>query len=279
MNFETYHDLLNFEFERRREINSYYSLRCFARDLQLSAPRLSLILNKKRGLSTEAANDVALRLGLDEKTKKWFCNSAGALHSRGKKQREAFNEKILEYKKQSSHFDEIQLEFFKVISDWYHFALLEATYLDDFQSDPKWISDLLGIEFEQTIEAIERLKKLELLKVVDGEYVDTFEFLATPNDIPSPSLKKYNLQLMKKAMTSLYEQDVSEREYSSTIFPISKKELATYKQRIRDFRRGLDKDSRQDPNKDAVYCLGIQFFELTNQKILKKNKNQKKELL
>ena len=59
MHHSTYHDLINEEFEKRKQINSAYSLRAFARDLGISAPRLSQILNKKQGLSLNAAQNLA----------------------------------------------------------------------------------------------------------------------------------------------------------------------------------------------------------------------------
>ncbi len=263
MQYASYHDLLSEEFEKRRQMNESYSLRAYARDLGLAAPRLSQILNKKQGLSVTSAEAVAKKLRLNHEKTQWFCSNVGSLHSRSSKQRLRFQKKALEYKSASRVLSEIQLEYFKVISDWYHFAILELTYLDDFQNDNKWMAEILGIEEKEVESAIKRLKNLELLEESEGKLVDKFKFLETPNDIPSLSLKKFHTQLLKKANIALYEQNVEEREISSNIFAVDKKRLPELKERLRDFRREFDMDVSKHENKNAVYCLGIQFFDIT----------------
>lgn len=52
-------------FDRRREKNGSYSLRAFARDIDLSPSFLSLFLNGKKNLSLNSAYRIGQRLGLD----------------------------------------------------------------------------------------------------------------------------------------------------------------------------------------------------------------------
>jgi len=264
MQYSSYHDLLDEEFEKRKNFNEAYSLRAFARDLGLPAPRLSLILKKREGISVEAAEEIANKLKLNEQKKQWFCSSVGSLHSRSSKERESFKERVQQYKHEAKVFSEIHLEYFKVIADWYHFAILELTYLKDFKNDPHWIADVLKITPTEVKEAIDRMRALDLVVENDGNLVDAFKFLATPNDVPSASLKKFNTQLMKKAMEALYEQDVLEREIASNIFSVRKDQLPLFKEKLRTFRRELEHEASQQKEKDAVYCLSMQFYELTN---------------
>ena len=42
-------------------------------------------------------------------------------------------------------YQQLQMDTFRVISDWYHFGILELTYLKSFKSDPRWIAKALGI--------------------------------------------------------------------------------------------------------------------------------------
>ena len=245
-------------------MNGQYSLRAFARDLELTPSRLSSILQKKQGLSIATASDLARKLKLSEARKTWFINSVGSLHARSEKERAHFKQNISAQKDAAKIFTEIQLEYFKVIADWYHFAILELTYVDGFQSDAAWVARSLKIDTEVAQEAIDRMVKLELLIVKEGSLKDAFKFLATPNDIPSESLKKFNVQLMKKAMESIYEQEVDNREYASNIFSFNKEQLPMVKQKLRDFRRELELEASKPKKKDSVYCLGMQFFELTD---------------
>lgn len=263
MDFRDYIEILNLEFEKRKLGNSAYSLRAFARDLNLSAPRLSQILNKKSGLSYEAAEEIASKLKLDEQQKNWFCDSAAVFSERSSTKKEEFAERIKEYKRESKKFSEINLEYFKVIEDWFHFGILELTYLQDFENSETWMAKKLGITKAEVIVALERMKKLGLITEKDGRLIDTFKFLATPSDVPSIALRKFNTQLMKLAIESLHKQDVAQREISSNIFSIKKDSIPEFKDRIREFRRDMERFASDQKEKDAVYCLGMQFYSLT----------------
>jgi len=267
MHYGTYHDLLTEEFERRKQLNSAYSLRAYARDLEISAPRLSQVLRNKQGLSVMAAKQIAKKLKLSDETKEWFCTSVGALHDRNFKQRSEFEKKIKRYKKEAKVNSELSLEYFKVIADWYHFAILELTYLKDFQNNNAWIANILGIKSDEVAAAITRMKLLDLLREKDGRLIDTFKFLATPDDVPSISLKMFNTQLIKKAMEAIHEQDVLEREMSSNIFAVNKDRLPELKEKLKHFRREFQQDADHGGNKNAVYCLGLQFYELTKRNL------------
>ena len=158
MQYVTYHDLLDEEFERRKQFNESYSLRAYARDLGLPAPRLSLILNKKEGLSVDSAEGIASKLKLSEKKREWFCSSVGSLHARSFKERNDYKDKVQKYKDEAKVFSELHLEYFKVIADWYHFAILELTYLADFQNNAAWMANILGISTEEVEIALDRMK-------------------------------------------------------------------------------------------------------------------------
>jgi uncharacterized protein (TIGR02147 family) len=263
MSYQDYHEILNLELERRKFANSAYSLRAYARDLGLSAPRLSQVLSKKSGLSFTNAQEIAQRLKLSEDQTNWFCDSAGAASARSASEKKEFLHRITLYKREAKKFKEIHLEYFKVIADWYHFAILEMTYLSEFKNSEVWIAKKLGITTTEVSTAIERMLKLNLLTEKDGKLIDTFKFLATPSDVPSVALKKFNTQLMKKATEALHEQDLSEREISSNIFSVDKEKIPELKDRIRDFRRDLGRFASESTEKNAVYCLGIQLHQLT----------------
>lgn len=263
MQYTSYLDLLNDEFKIRQQANRSYSLRAFARDLGMSAPRLSQIMNKKQGLSVVSAEKIAQKLKLSSSRKKWFCHSVGELHSRSEKERKEFKKKIISYKEEAKAYSEINLEYFKVISDWYHFAILELTYLESFKNDPIWMAKMLDISTTEVIEALARLKRLGLAEERDGKLIDTFTSVVTPSDVSSEYLKKFNSQLIEKSLNAMREQEVERREYSSNLVALDKSMIPALKQKIRDFRRELMFEAYQSKNKNAVYCLGIQLFSLT----------------
>lgn len=91
---KTYHDLLQEKFIKKKQNNPAFSLRAFARVIEISPAKLSQIMNKKQGLSMKCAKNICKKLNLSEEEKNWFCNSVGALHSRSKKEREFYLEKL-----------------------------------------------------------------------------------------------------------------------------------------------------------------------------------------
>lgn len=79
-----YREILSREFQKRRERNANYSLRSFARDLDLAPSRLSEILNYKQGLSQEKAKEVCQALPISNYEKEVFLLSVQASHARRK---------------------------------------------------------------------------------------------------------------------------------------------------------------------------------------------------
>lgn len=91
---KNYREILKNEFEKRKQRNPLYSLRAFARLIDLSSPRLSDILNKKKGLSKEKALQIAKRLDLVGKESEYFVLLVESEHQRKKKLREEATKKL-----------------------------------------------------------------------------------------------------------------------------------------------------------------------------------------
>lgn len=254
MGYTSYHDLLIEEFERRKRVNPAYSLRAYARDLDFSASRLSQVLNRKQGISVEAAKILTVKLKLCEEKAKWFCDSAGALHSRNYQQRLEYSSKIQTSAKVLSELDP---ESFEMISNWYYFAILELTHHKDFRHDEQWIAQTLEMTEDEVREAIARLKSLELLVEENGKLQKKAATLVIPNDYSSLALRKLNSQLMKKSM----ERELL--EFSSTIFAVKKERMPEFQERLKALKKYFASSGLDGQEKDAVCCLGIQFYEVT----------------
>lgn len=254
-----YREILQREFEARCARNARYSLRGFARDLGLSPGGISQILSGRMGLSKKAALQVAKRLGMSAPETERFCDLVQSQHARSPRERDLARIRL---RKHESTAAPLQLEAFKVISDWYHLAILELTTLTVFQSSPTWIASQLGIAVKAAELAIERMKKLDLLEEVDGRLRQTVGLMATPSGIPSDAIKKFHEQVLDKARAALFTQSVEERDFSTMILPIRAADLPDAKAKLKEFRRAFTEQMEQAPGKDRVYCLAIQFFSL-----------------
>ncbi|HVK62126.1 MAG TPA: TIGR02147 family protein, partial [Bdellovibrionales bacterium] len=171
-NYQDYRVYLKGVLEQRLRDNARYSLRAFARDLQVTPARLSEILNRKKGLSLEAATLMAKRLSLSEQETRFFCDLVQMADARSASAKKVAEIRI-DREIQSQNFNTIQLDVFKVISDWHHFAILELTLVDGFRSDSAWIAKKLGISAHEVKAAIDRLVTLELLELKGKRLVKT----------------------------------------------------------------------------------------------------------
>jgi uncharacterized protein (TIGR02147 family) len=257
-----YRQVLIRELASRTRRNPSYSLRAFARDLNIPAPKLSQALRGIKGFSAERANAIANHLALSTSEKELFIDLVQSEHARSQTHREEAKKRVAQ-KTENDGFCELDLERFQIISDWFHFAILELTDVKTFESSPEWISERLGISLTETKAAVERLLDFGLLtKNRKGDLQQTFADLATPSGIPSRSIREQHYQLLKKADKALDTFSVNERDFSAITLAIASEDIPKAKNLIKVFRRKFNKEMQSSPEKDRVYCISIQFFPL-----------------
>ena len=232
-----YRKILKDEYELRADQNPLYSLRAYARDLKLSPASLSEILKGKQGLSIDKAKKITQTLKLNKDESKY----------------------------KSTQFTDLQIDMMKIITEWYHMAILELTYLKNFKGDIDWIAKTLRITNLEVQSAVERLIKLGLLEIKKNKWKDVETNLATTDGIPSKSIQRMQKQILDKAKQAIDEQSIEQRDVTSIIMAIDTKDIPEMKKRIKEFRRSICEYLNKSKNKNAVYCLGAQFFKLSEQ--------------
>ena len=261
-----YADYLRQRLQERISANSRYSLRAFARDLGLNASKLSEVLNRKQGLSVESARKICAKLALSTEDTEYFCRLVEASDARSKRQRLAAQTAIETLGRDES-LRQIQDDTFKIISDWYHYALLSLTETSGFKSDAVWIAKRLGITKLEVEEAIKRLERLELLEVSGTKIKSTGVQLTTASGLASESIRKFNRQVIEKSLQAIALQTVDEREIGTLTTSIHTDDLPAIKDLVRRQRRELNqfimaRNKIRKPNE--VYCLATQFFRLSS---------------
>lgn len=212
-----------------------------------------------------------LRLSQDESD--IFISLVGLHQKRNKAARKQAEENLKSIQA-TRGYDELSLERFKIISDWYHFAILELTELPFFESDAKWIAGRLGISSKLAAEAVDRLLEFGLLKQTPaGTYVQTHSYLATPSGIPSRELREHHSQILMKADAALEEVEISERDFSAITMAVDTSQIDELRKKLKEFRRSFSKSTDSSPKKNRVYCLAIQFFPLDREKTLNRRKS------
>lgn len=269
--FNDFREILDCEYAKRKKRNPKYSMRAFARDLNLASSSLTEIMNGKSSISEKRAEKISIKLGLIENQKKFFLTLAknDYLLNNEKKTKKK-NKKIILNK---TEYTDLHIDYCKVIADWYHYAILELFQLSDFENTSAYISKKLNLPESIVNEAIDRLLKIGLLsKDNDGSLKLVNDFTAGSDGIPSKTIRDHHLQLLQKAILAINNQNVHERDISSITMAFDSEKLSDAKIKIKKFRRSFNTEMSLSENKNEVYCLSVQFFKLTE-----KNQGEKNE--
>lgn len=242
---QSYIPLLASEWRKRKTRNGQFSLRAFARFLEMSPSLLSQLLSGKRRLTRKQALKIANRLDFSPAERNRlligpYSETAGLLDERRLLEEDQFN----------------------LISDWYHYAILGLASLESNSSSPKWISRRLGISEIIATDALRRLKRLKLIEIKDGSFRQVTKPLDAGWNAPSAALRRHHKQNMDLAKEKIDTVDLSKREYSSITMAANPIQLKKAKDLIAEFKYRLSKILEQG-ERTEVYTLSVQLFPVT----------------
>jgi len=260
LSYNSLNEFIHDELDRRKMINPTYSLRAFARDLQVAPSTLSEILNGKYGVSNKLINKFVSTLGLNREEADYLQLLTFRDNPWKQRRREETIRKIEKFKHLKQR---VFLEKYQIIGQWYYVAILELTWLNDFRSDYLWIGQKLGLSPSVVERAVKKLLDLKLLVEREGRWVASYEFFATENDIPSRALKEAHRQLLGMAERSLSEDEVDEREFQFLNLPYQREAMPEVKEFIRNFVQEFCEKFAVKECGNEVGSLTIQFFNIT----------------
>ena len=250
-------EIIRDHFQDRSIKNPSYSLRAFARDLDLTSGNLSDIMTKKTGVSAITADSIASKLGLKNEEKLFFCKLVEANSARKGEDRQKAEAELWNY---DTCYNKISDVYYQVITDWHHFALVELVAIEGFVYDFEWIAKRLGITISETKKSIERLVQVELLEIIDGKLCQTYDYFVSPSGTPLDAAKKFHTQVLEKAKEAIWLQKIEERDFTSGFLRTRTSDLPVIAARIKEFRRELAKEIESGEGHDSVYAFSIQFF-------------------
>ncbi len=243
------------ELTNRCKRNSNYSMRSFAQYLGISSSFFSKLLLYKRPLTLKMFEQFQSCLNLTPVQYQYYLHMLNS-----DKTKTISNDQI--------QFHQLDHDEFSVIADWYYFAILELITTKDFIPNPKSIATRLSISFIEAKEALEKLKKLNLIKEIDGKLVLSHENNSTIGQNATRSAyQKQQEQILKKSLDALYEVPFELRSQTSVTMAISKKKLSEANDLIKQFRRQMVVllQEEEEQHFDSVYQLSISFFPLTKE--------------
>jgi uncharacterized protein (TIGR02147 family) len=261
-----YRAYLKAELGERVSANPAYSLRAFAQGLGLSCSFLSEVLQGKKNLSAGAAMKVAMRLGLNEVETRYFCLLSRLECEDDPREKESILAKIREINPRRS-VQELSVDVFRAIADWYHFAILELTGVSDFTLTPASAARQLGISIHEAAAAIERLQRLELLEEGPrGRLAKAKDHFIASSAVPNAALKSFHRQALAKASAAVLEQPPESRVSSTDLVAIDSRYVEEVRKLSDRFTEDLIKLTDRSKRRDRVFCLSVHFFPLSSER-------------
>jgi len=237
--FRTY---LQLEYTKRCQKNSHYSLRSFAKKLEIDPSSLSQFLRNKRNLSEKKMKDIGKKLNLSPEDFLKFVSTGD-----------------------QENYQLIKLDHFSLLSNWYHLAICQLSLLNDFSPSAQWIAKRLDIQVAEAQAAIDRLIRIGWMEQVDGNLLYVGGNMSTVDtDITSRALKDYQSQMLDKAKESMEDIPLHLRSNTGMTMAIDKSKLEQAQAMIGQFRRKISDFLEDSENKDEVYHISISLFPLTN---------------
>lgn len=244
------------EFLRKSKINPKFSLRAYAKYLDISPATLSLIMSDKTVITPRVFGKIKEKINL----------SADVLADYDKKIAQTKLNRSIRQIDHTEEMRQLEMSEFSFISDWYYYAILEIFNLDKYSDEPKWIADKLGIkEVKKITIALERLIELGLLaRDQSGKLFLSNSFTSILDyTISSKGMKMRQQQIMQLSSQKIEVVPIEKRDNSGITVCIDPELLPEIKNKIKVFRRTLGNFIVKNSKKNkAIYELQINFIPL-----------------
>jgi uncharacterized protein (TIGR02147 family) len=259
------HDFLRRELDRRLSSNSRYSLRAFARHLDMSPGELSEVLRAKRPLSVKACQKVANALDLSPAEFKHLLVLA-ATASTERAERETGSAAPLRSPSVPLHLRRLDEDRFRLVSDWWCFALLNLLEVENFHWRSQEIASRLGISQLQAQTAMDRLERLQLVRRQPlDKAVAAHDLVEHLSEVPSEAIRRYHRAILEKAANALDTQPREQRDITGIGMAIDKRDLKSIAREVAEFQEQVIAKygrKRRGRKFDSIYQLEVALFRL-----------------
>ncbi len=227
--------LLKEEFQRRCRQNPQFSLRSFAKNLDMDPSLLSKVFRRQRPLSAPQAKKIIEQCKMSASDKKLFWSSlvqerTSQFKALDESQNDGASSSPSVTKQPLSH------DLFQMISEPHHYVLAEMARTEGFRSDLPWISKKIGLPKIETHAALQRLVRVGLLKKDGSRYIRcTGRFTTADKTVTDSALKHHQRKFLEAAAEALDTIPLERRSQNAMTIAINPKKIPIAKQMIQDF--------------------------------------------
>ncbi|MDG0815780.1 TIGR02147 family protein [Bdellovibrio sp. PAP01] len=236
------------QFNQRRIKNPRFSLRAFAKMLEMDPSSLSKVLKGKRIPSPDTAQRWISRLSLNTEEAQLLLQLTTAPRPK---------------KKNGLKFVQMPAEVFESNYDWYFPILLEASSIKAYNENPSLVAKALGISVEKLASDIEILKILKQLRISSKNSAMLQRNHNTTVHLPLTSQKRRQIQqkYLQLAEAALNEVPFEERDNTTLTVSLSKNDIGEIKAILKKARRRVNHFAlAREESADCVYNLTMALY-------------------
>lgn len=257
----SFRDILKDNFLRRNNANPRYSLRAFARDLEMEAAQLSRIFKGTQNLSSGKARAIAGRLFESELEREYFVSLVEMVTAKKQKAKDEAQDRVRRLG--ASRAPNVSAEALPHLSSWVHIAILDLLAIHPLTPRQDGvIAKLLGISALEVRIALESLQKSGFLRVKRGRLEKAEPSLRTSSGTPSATIRNLHKQFIQKAAEAVDNQSVEERHFVGKTFAIAKGDLPKIRALVDELSRKVSEVVAQSKSKNELYQMNVQCFRL-----------------
>ncbi len=257
-------DCLSDVFTKRTKKNPAYSLRSFAKSLNVSISWLSDFLNSKKGISRERAEHIAILLGLTPRKYQRFIQSAEAEFARNRVAR-VRAQRLLKSKFLQHPYIDVDQANWELIASWKNFAVMEILKLEHQPCSVESIQKLLGLSLFEAQSCLGVLQRCNIVSFSKGAWTLNVSNTQTQSVKDGHlAIRKFHEGMLLAAQQALVANRPDERCSYGIVFAASDDALPHIQKRTEEFLKSLDSEL-DDMNfaKNKVFGLAIHTFPLS----------------
>lgn len=195
----------------KQEANKRFSLRAFAKHLELTHSALNQVFKGTKNLSPETAAKIARKLKMEPVDREHFCLLVQLEAAKDPELKKAFEKKIKTLKgSRASAKAKVEATF---LPEWYHPIIMAMTNLTVGEYTPKTVAKRIGITIKEATETMEQMESVGLLcRDDEGQWAAVYEKtvdVTMPHDPKrTRAIHQTHLQMAAKALD---EQPLGQR--------------------------------------------------------------------
>jgi len=248
----------------RQQAERSFSVRKLARQMDVSHALLVMLLQGKRTLKSKHAAALAKGMGLST-VEKMYLQTMIEFGAAEPGEPKRMMETWLHSLNPGEDFEVREIDEFRILSGWIHFAILTFLKLKaptrDIETIVKRFSHL--VPPNEIRSAFTRLFNQGLItRDLTGRFLAKYSRVTTKDDVANRGAREYFKQVSSLAAAAVEEQDVLEREFQSFSIAMDPEKIPLAKEMIRKFRTELEVALKSDRTRE-IYQVNLQLFRLT----------------